>query len=280
MSHKNMIIVTISATILLLFFSCSGGNMPEQKITLPSIKDVPASSWEKLAHKKIYFGHQSVGNNIMNGIKDLMTEYPQISLNIVETSNQAEFKLGIFAHSKVGKNMDPISKINGFESYMKNGLGGRADKAFFKFCYIDINPKTHVEQLFSEYKSTMSQLKLNYPKTEFIHVTIPLKVVQAGPRAWIKKLMGRPIGGYEDNIKRNQFNNLLRTAYREKEPVFDLALVESTYSNGSRQKFQLSGSTYYALIPEYSHDGRHLNEVGRKKVAEQLLISLANLSSS
>ena len=251
--------------------------MPEEKVSFPSIKDVPAEKWKDLSQKKIYFGHQSVGNNIMDGIQDLLREYPQINLNIVETSDHADFKLGIFAHSKVGKNMDPISKISAFENYMKNGLGGRADKAFFKFCYIDITPKTQVEQLFSEYKNTLLQLKLNYPKTEFIHVTIPLKIVQTGPRAWIKKIIGRPIGGYEDNIKRNEFNNLLRTTYREKEPIFDLALVESTFLNGSRQKFQYNGSTYYALIPEYSHDGRHLNEVGRKKVAEQLLISLANL---
>ena len=251
-----------------------------EKVTYDSLKDVPASSWKALSEKKIYFGHQSVGNNIISGIKDLMTEYPQINLKIVETSDQADFKVGIFAHSKVGKNIDPKSKISGFESYMKNGLGGNADIAFFKFCYIDINPKTHVEQLFIEYKRAMSQLKLNYPKTEFIHVTIPLKIVQTGPRAWIKKIIGSPIGGYEDNIKRNQFNNLLRAEYREKEPVFDLALVESTYSKGSREKFQHRGNTYYALIPEYSHDGRHLNEVGRKKVAEQLLILLSKLSHS
>ena len=251
--------------------------MPEQKVTLPSIKDVSASSWENLAKNKIYFGHQSVGNNIINGINDLMREYPQIKLKIVETSDQADFKLGIFAHSRVGENMDPISKISGFENYMKSGIGGKADKAFFKFCYIDINPKTEVEQLFFEYKSTMSQLKLIYPKTEFIHVTIPLKIVQTGPRAWVKKLIGRPIGGYEDNIKRNQFNDLLRQEYREKEPVFDLALAESTFSNGSRESFHHNGNYYYALIPEYSHDGRHLNELGRKKVAEKLLILLANL---
>jgi hypothetical protein len=65
--------------------------------------------------------------------------------------------------------------------------------------------------------------------------------------------------------------------YLDKEPVFDLAMVESTYSNGSRQKFRYKGKTYHALIPEYSHDGRHLNENGRKIVAEQLLILLANL---
>ena len=123
-----------------------------------------------------------------------------------------------------------------------------------------------------------SQLKQDYPKTQFIHFTIPLKVVQTGPRVWIKKIIGRPIGGYEDNIKRNEFNNLLWQEYGEKEPVFDLALAESTHTDGSRQTFQHNGNTYFALIPEYSHDGRHLNEPGRKKVAEQLLIFLANLS--
>jgi hypothetical protein len=273
----NNISIIILGLFLIFQISCSGGEMSKETIKFPSIKDVSVSKWEKLAQKKIYFGHQSVGHNIIEGIRDLIKEYSDISLNIVETSNQANFELGIFAHSKVGKNMDPISKIYEFKTFMNNGLGGKADKAFFKFCYIDINPKTHVEHLFAEYKNTMLQLKLNYPKTKFIHVTIPLKIVQTGPRAWIKKLMGRPIGGYKDNIKRNQFNDLLRTAYREKEPIFDLALVESTYSDGSRQKFQFKGNSYHALIPEYSYDGRHLNQKGRKIVAEQLLIYMANL---
>ena len=38
------------------------------------------------------------------------------------------------------------------------------------------------------------------------------------------------------------------------------------------------GKTFYAMAPEYTYDGGHLNELGRKKVAEQLLILLANLN--
>jgi hypothetical protein len=266
-----------SIIILIVFFSCSGGNMPEEKVTFPLIMDIPAEKWATLSEKKIFFGHQSVGNNILNGVQDLMKEYPQINLNIVETSNQADFEAGIFAHAKVGENMDPKSKIDGFLSYMQNGLGGKADTAFFKFCYIDINPETDVEALFSDYKNTMSQLKIEYPETKFIHVTIPLKVVQTGPRTWIKKLIGRPIGGYADNIRRNQYNHLLKKEYDGKEPVYDLALVESSLPDGTPNVFKSNGNFYYALVPEYSHDGRHLNEIGRKKVAEQLLIFLTNL---
>ncbi len=49
---------------------------PTAKTTLPSIKGVPAETWQKLSQKKIYFGHQSVGNNIIDGIKDIMKENP------------------------------------------------------------------------------------------------------------------------------------------------------------------------------------------------------------
>jgi hypothetical protein len=260
-----------------IIFSCNGGTMPEQKVIFSSIKDVPAAKWEKLSQKKIYFGHQSVGNNILNGVKDMMALYPQIHLDIVETSDPADFNAGLFAHSRIGKNQDPNSKIGAFSEYVKKGLGGTADVAFFKFCYIDITSKTNVDKIFSEYKDTLSDLKSAYPETQFVHITVPIKEVQTGPRAWVKKIIGRPIGGYAGNVKRNEFNYLVRKEYTSKEPVFDLAMVESTYSNGSRNIFKVNGNAYSALVPEYSHDGRHLNETGRKKVAEQLLIFLANL---
>ena len=72
--------------------------MPEETTQFPSIKDVPNSAWEKLSQKKIFFGHQSVGFNIIDGLKDLMKENPQIKLNIVETSNPADFDAPIVAH--------------------------------------------------------------------------------------------------------------------------------------------------------------------------------------
>lgn len=59
--------------------------------------------------------------------------------------------------------------------------------------------------------------------------------------------------------------------------IFDLAKIESTYSDGSRETFTAQGQTYYSLIPDYTDDGGHLNEAGRKKVSEQLLLFLSNL---
>ena len=59
--------------LLIIFFlaifltTCNGGKMPEKTTHSPSIKDIPDSAWKKLSKKRIYFGHQSVGFNIIDG---------------------------------------------------------------------------------------------------------------------------------------------------------------------------------------------------------------------
>ena len=78
--------------------------------------------------------------------------------------------------------------------------------------------------------------------------------------------MGKPV---YNNINRNQFNEILRKEYEGKAPIFDLAKIESTYPDGK---------TSYSMVPDYTYDGGHLNETGRKKAAEQLLVLLANIS--
>jgi hypothetical protein len=50
------------------------------KITLPSIDDVPKEYWAKLAGKKIFFGHKSAGYDIIDGIAGVMNEYDYIKL--------------------------------------------------------------------------------------------------------------------------------------------------------------------------------------------------------
>ena len=94
-----------------------------------------------------------------------------------------------------------------------------------------------------------------------------------------KKATEKPIFDLVDNSKRYEFNELLRKEYERKAPVFDLARIESTFPDGRRSLFSKGGTTYYSLVSDYTHDGGHLNEFGRKIVAEQLLILLASLSN-
>ena len=245
--------------------------------TLSSSMDVSESDWQQLSRKNIYFGHQSVGFNIIEGIKDIMKENPHIKLNIVETSDPSNLRGPSFAHFPIGENTNPKSKCDAFTSLMNKGSGNKVDIAFFKFCYIDIHFETNVSELFEEYEITMSSLRAKHPQTVFVHFTVPLTTVQGGPKALIKQILGRPVAGYEDNIKREEFNEKLRKRYTGKEPVFDLALIESTNEKGNRLSFTHQGKIGYILASEYTNDGGHLNERGRKIVAEQLLIFLSNL---
>jgi len=232
---------------------------------------------EKLATKKIYFGHQSVGNNIMLGIEELLTDSQKEKFKVLESLDASQYQGPMFAHSRIGYNMDPSSKIIGFSNYVNNLQQWQPDIAMFKFCYIDIRAEADVNTLFQEYKTRMQALKENHPEVQIVHFTVPLTIVQTGFRAEIKKVIGRAIGGFADNIKRNDYNDLLRQTYAGKEPIFDLAEIESSREDGSRVSFELNNKKYYALVPEYGRDGRHLNALGRQVVAKNLLEFLATL---
>jgi len=263
---------------LLLVSPSSGQMMSSEKVGAVKYTNLSEAAWSSLSHQKIFFGHKSVGYNIVDGVKDLVGLNPQANLNVAETNNPSDLANPVFAHWSNGKNNVPRSKIDAFVNTMAEGIGNLADIAFFKFCYVDIEPDTDIESLFATYDKAMSDLKKRYPRTTFVHVTVPLTVNQTGIKAWIKKILGRPVWGVNQNARRNQYNDLLRQAYKGKAPLFDLAEIESTLPDGTRTTFKSNRSTYYQLASEYTYDGGHLNETGRKKVAEQLLIFLANLS--
>jgi|SaaInlV_120m_DNA_4_1040238.scaffolds.fasta_scaffold01049_8 predicted HAD superfamily Cof-like phosphohydrolase len=272
---------TYSLTILLIIFiTPSGEVMSEETATLSNINEIPESVWNKIAEKKIYFGHQSVGYNLLDGIRDLMAENPLIKLKLVETRDSANFNAPLFAHSTVGENENPQTKINDFTDVLEKGVGEKADIAFFKFCYLDFRGGVDPEKIFNQYKVSVSNLQEKYPGIKLIHSTVPLTSQQTGPKAWVKKIIGKPLRGFDGNIKRNEFNDLMRAEYNKSALVFDLAKIESTATSGERASFNRDNSNIYTLVPEFTDDGSHLNETGRKIVANDFLFFLANLVDS
>ena len=234
------------------------------------------SSLKKIADMRIFFGHQSVGNNILAGIRDI-SESREYKIKIIETRTVNENDEAAFFHTNIGENLYPLSKIEDFKKLIENGIGGNVDVAFFKFCYVDFDKTTDVNSIFQKYQKTMEYLKNNNPQTTFVHFTVPLVNARLDVKTFIKKIIGRFDSKLEGNIKRNQFNSMLIGAYEGKEPIFDLATIESTYPDGKRETFKKNGSIFYALVPEYSHDGGHLNELSRKMVALNLLHFIASL---
>lgn len=264
-----------------LLSACEGGHMSKEPTTsgvVPSNeKRVSVSEIERLAGKRIFFGHQSVGVNIIDGINQVIRDIPEGDLAIVETEDPADLHSPVFAHARLGENHHPGSKMEHFARIMDNGFGGKVDIALLKFCYVDVDEHTDVSRMMDEYRETFSVLKQRYPQTRFVHLTLPLKRRLRGVKPFIKKIIGRGPDFEGRNVKRNEFNRLLRKEYEGKDPIFDLARIESTYPDGSRESFRRGGDIFYALVPDYTDDGGHLNEVGQRIVAEQLLQYLASV---
>lgn len=254
------------------FVGCRGENMDEMRNIRTQLDSIPKAGWEALAGKKIFFGHQSVGLNIIDGIRDLMAGYSTIRLDIRETSNLIDLLKPVFAHSLIGRNTDAKSKIDHFRKILDGGIGEVADIAMLKFCYVDIDRNTDVESLFEYYDETVTTIKEKYPTLKLITVTVPLTNKPRGFKPLIKKILGQYSALQDDNIKRNIFNNKLRAKYGRS--IYDLADIEASLPKGRKAGFKKNGAFIALLNPAFTNDGGHLNRIGKQVVATDLLLFL------
>lgn len=229
-----------------------------------------------LAAKKVFFGHQSVGNNIIQGIRDVASGDPRLQLSVVKSSDPQLVSGPALVEFEIGQNGNPQSKSAAFAAVLDKGMGTQGGIALYKFCYVDIDAATDVPKMFAAYREGTDSLKAKYPSLKIVHVTVPLTTAEPAAKAWIRSLLGRTTTR-DINIKRNRFNTLVRRAYAGTDPIFDLAEVESTHGDGSRSYFTRGSEMIYTLAPEFTADGGHLNEMGRRVAAERLLFVLAQL---
>jgi hypothetical protein len=244
--------------------------------------DIPKKQLERLRSKKILLGHQSVGNNIIEGIKHLANHNPELGLNVELIHSPDDFDQPLLGHFLVGKNGDPKSKCDSFKEIMDSGIGNKVDIAFFKLCYVDIHGTTDLRDITDYYVKTMEYLKNKYSNVTFIHVTIPLTAIsedfKTKVKSLIKKIMKKSHLVYAANIQRNKYNNLIYYHYYDKDPIYDLAAIEYTWPNGHQQSFMHSGKAYYSLVPIYTYDGGHLNDLGQIQAAKALLKQLSDIN--
>src|SRR3954471_22865057 len=227
---------------------------------------------QRVAHERIYFGHQSVGANVLDGVKELSAA-EGVPLKITELPQAAGLQGPGIGHLFVPENGDPLRKLASFKRAL--GTGSQADVALVKFCYVDINADTDMRALFDAYRETVDELRAKNPRTTFVHVTLPLTTVQTGPKAWVKWLLGRAPYGTIENVKRDQYNTLLRRTYAGREPIFDLARLESIAADGTQATVEWDGTVAPALGPANSKAGGPLNRIGRLRPAEEFVRALA-----
>lgn len=285
MSNMLHLICAIGASgaALIAMAACSGSEAGSERPAPRSL----AEELKVLARTTIFFGHQSVGDNIVDGLRDLSV-LERVPLEIRKTETALGLARGTWGHGHISYNGAPEIKL---ESFLKTfdesaadptGIlaGGtnaaEPDIALMKFCYVDFHSTTDVQALFADYQATMEAIRSEHPNTTLVHVTVPLTARQSFFKTMAKRLMGRP-SSEDMNEVRERFNELLRGTYEGREPVFDLAAIESIDEDGRR--LLVGGDrSIPMLVPAYTDDGEHLNPEGRVRVARELVALLASVA--
>ena len=253
---------------------CDGGKVIKTEKAPPTLDSISLEWLYALSKKRIFFGHQSVGWNIIDGLKDVAREKGWPGFDFIETRTPDEAPG--FYHAGIGQNGDPLGKIADFEAIMRAGMGGKVDIAFMKFCYVDFHAGTDVDSVFASYRDAMKRLDAEYPGTVFVRVTVPLEAVERGAKARIKRMLGFGMPSIEGNIARERMNASIRAeCLAAGSPLYDLASIESTEPSGERIEREYRGKPYYSLAAESTSDGGHLNESGRLMAAIGLSRALA-----
>ncbi len=269
--------------IALALQGCQGeGDTNQQSssttITMPK---PTASDFAPLRQHRIFFMHQSVGKNLMDGV-DLLARDAGIDIPLEQrdaSGLSAGFSGNGIIHAYGGKNRFPETKIRSFaEQLAMFPENGRPDVAVMKFCFIDFDTDTDVDGLFRQYTAAIDSLEKRYPHITFTHMTVPLMAFPHTLKARVKRLLGMSVWVDVTNAKREAFSQRIRDRYPANR-IFDIARYESTHPDGMREKRSESGQTIYGLVPAYTRDGSHLNANGQRYVARGFLAFLHNLST-
>jgi hypothetical protein len=235
----------------------ASGCAVEGDIAMPAAPS--AEMLAQAASRRVLFGHQSVGKNILDGVRAIGAEQ-NVAFNIVE-AREAPADAGLY-HFEVGANLHPDRKITDFREV---AAATNADVALFKLCYIDFNGDTDAEGLARDYVAALNDLQQANANTRYIAATTPLTTLPSGPKEFIKKLIGRISPAPLENSKRLAFNRVVRENFSG-DRLFDIAALESG-------GVMTDGVEY--MRPGLTDDGGHLNAPGQRIVATELLRLIA-----
>jgi hypothetical protein len=272
MSRLLIVIGATAATGLL--FGCGDRAVSESPGDVSTRLDsVSQAEWAALGSRRVFFAHQSVGGNVVQGVEALLRERPALGLRLVRSSQPDTIVGGAIIHDYVGENGAPASKTEGFGSIVNATMQHPIEVGMQKFCYADFNKHTDPAAFFATYEQSIEALRRLRPNLQIVHVTAPLLEKRFALKDVARAVLGKTTTEMQ-TAKVRAFNDLLRARYGKVDPVFDLAAVESTGQGAGGDHAAESLAAQFA-----TPDGGHLNDLGQRVVAAELLVFLAKLPS-
>ena len=273
--YKWLIVILVFGLSLGYGFTAIPDNKPDNGMESTMTTKQLADDLATASKGRILFSHHSVGANIIEGIERIDAANPNGSKIRVASLKEAATSNGpMLIQFAGGKNGDPKGKVDAFAETIRGGTNLKPDLAFMKFCFVDFSPRTDVNDLFSYYKRTIESLKREHPEIRFAHVTVPLTERPTSIKWRIFRLIGKEVWEDEANVKRAEFDRLLKE-YFKADPILDLSLLEATAPDGHLTTFEERGQNYLSLYPGYTEDGGHLNVVGQQVAGEAAIRFIA-----
>ena len=181
--------------IFVLLFALLGcGETKREEEKMAAVTQISPEEWQALAQKRVAFGHQSVGQNILDGMQFLASQ-AGASLPIVKS--RSPVASGGINHFFVGQNEKPLSKLADFASALESDAAQGTDIALVKFCYLDFNGDSNAKEIADQYIATLDRLGQKFPNTLF-HAFLPIyafmNCVCFKSRVFRKNFCGSPCG--------------------------------------------------------------------------------------
>jgi len=236
-----------------------GGSTPTAMKNSVLVDDVLKSDLETVRGARVFFGHYSVGANILEGLAGLAHE-AGIPVQVGE--------------GPVGENTKPLAKFEDFARHAESPASEGEQLMLMKLCYVDFTPDSDPDALVKAYAAAVERVRKARPAVKIVHVTPPLFARSTDLKSKVKRTLGSAVWEDQANLRRLEFREQLLRRFPG-EPVFDLALVESTRPDGTREEYAVEGRTVPMLWPGYSSDGGHLNDFGKGIAAKAFVHALA-----
>lgn len=222
-------------------------------------EDTLVRDLEALRGRALFFGHHSVGRDILDGVAELAAE-TRVPVVIDE--------------GPVGHNQRPLDKFKDFERQV---LARRDEVVAMKLCFVDFRPDTHVDALVAAYLETVARIRAARPDVTILHITPALTAREMHLRARINRFLGRQVWEDDANLRRLEFSERVRAAF-PRDPFLDLGAVESTRPDGAREMHLVGTRLVPMMWPGYTDDGGHLNALGRRWAAQAFVRAFAEAS--
>ena len=210
--------------------------------------DITTDDLAKVSRTRVFFGHQSVGMNVLAASPASMRRMAGMASPTIEQDGTAAGQDGGFVdHAFIGREREAPAQDPGLrrEDALGHRPAGRRGDDEALLCRHH-EPARTSSALFATYRKTVAALEQDFPKVTFVHVTVPLMTEQG----LLSKLKSRLTGSSryaaaQRTRPRERLNALIRREYAG-DHLFDLAAIESTAPDGSRACRHVPGA---AVLP-------------------------------